>query len=320
MAISVTEYLGKRTDIDNPSIEVQSDHNNICPFNGKVCEKIIKDNKPVCSIRNFGRKRNISPAEYGEHPIWIVCENRLCSTRIKAADGSLVLTELQKNVLRQVANTVFSGPVDDSKLYIRSEVSVQVNENRRQDMHADFVMAYYPEGEYEGKKRLIVELQGGGETSNTGIMTEAVDNWEKNPSPTNAVLRSLISGVGTLQTNAWRRQQEQALVKSNVAQKTPNVDGFVLCMGDALFNYLEEKLKLSQLNCDAGEDWQVAVVTFKEDTDSPIVEGPIPLVVNRVIRISTYSRFVSAITDQGKSTPSAFTGEFISLADETRIF
>lgn len=320
MAISVTEYLGKRTDLDNAQIAPHSAENDICPFYGKRCEKIIKGLKPVCSIRNFGRKTELSQDEYNDYPIWIVCENRLCSTKTKNRNGTLSLTDYQKNILNQVANAVLGITVNPNDLYVKSEANVQVNEDRKQDMHADFVLTYCPNVEYTGKKKLIIEMQGGGETSNTGTLTKKVDDWEKSESPSNSVLRSLVSGVGILQTNAWRRQQEQALVKSNVAERTPNVDGFVLCIGDKLYDYLEPKLKLNNTNYEEGEDWKVTIVTFKENIQAPAVEGPLPLVVNRVIRYSTYNDFVSAITRQGKSSETAFEGKFISLTGIEREF
>lgn len=322
MGISVTEYLGHRTDNDANRIQAQSVQNKICPFNGLSCEKIVKGYKPVCSIRNYGRKRTIPHEQLGDYPFWIVCEHRLCSTSLKKNHGKPSLTIHQVERLLQIAKVVFSDAAAISNVFIRSEVSIKVNDERRQDMYADYVMTYVPDNPdtYEGKKKLIVEMQGGGETSNTGNMTRHVENWEHDAARTNEGLRSLITNVGILATNAWRRQQEQALVKSNVSEKTPNVDGFVLCMGSSLYNYLNTKLNLDGLSCRTGEDWKVAIISFKEDHTLPIVDGPIPLTVDKVIKISTYMNFISAITSQGKATPEAFRGAFLGLDNQLKTF
>ena len=322
MAIQVTEYLGHRTDCDDVVIQVQSARNKTCPFNGLPCEKIIKGNKPVCSVRNFGRKRTISQDQLDEYPFWIVCAHRLCSTSMKKVSGSPTLTEHQIARLLQIAKVVFDDSATTENVFVRSEVSINVNEERRQNMHADYAMTYLPTNPdtYEGKKKLIVEMQGGGETSSTGNMTHHVEEWEKLPTPTNESLRSLITRVGILATNAWRRQQEQALVKSNVAEKTPTVDGFVLCVGSYLYNYLNTKLDLDNLSCQPGEDWKVAIISFKEDHTLPVSDGPIPLTVDKVIKISTYNTFIGAITTQGKATPEAFKGEFLGLDNQRKVF
>lgn len=313
MGISVTEYLGQRTDIDAPVIAAATNQSK-CPFSGKVCEKIIKGYPPVCSIRNFGRKRTIPADQMQNHPIWIVCEHRLCSTKIRNANGDFSLTEYQKNMLLSLAHIVFENTAPETRILVKSEAKVKVNNNEKQNMSADYILCYEPEqAGYEGKKKLIVEMQGGGETSDTGNLTTHVRTWENNDGKTNNELRSLISNVGILQTNAWRRQQEQALVKSNVADKTVGVDGFVLCIGSCLYNYLNGKLGLNNLNGQEGSDWKVAIITYKEDLTAPIIPGPIPLVHENIILVPTYNDFVGAITRQGKSSPSAFLGKFVSL-------
>lgn len=321
MAISITEYLGHRTDNDVNLIQAQSDQNKTCPFNGLPCEKIVKGNKPVCSIRNYGREKIIPHEQLADYPFWIVCEHRLCSTSMKINHGNPSLTIHQVERLLQIAKAVFSDAATDSNIFVRSEVSIKVNDERRQDMHADYVMTYKPDDPtYEGKKRLIIEMQGGGETSNTGNMTRHVEKWEHDAAPTNEGLRSLIMNVGILATNAWRRQQEQALVKSNVSDKTEKVDGFVLCVGSYLYNYLNTKLNLDSLSCQPGGDWRVAIVSFKEDHTLPISDGPIPLTVDKVIKIPGYIDFIRAITSQGQNTPDAIRGEFVGLNNEIKPF
>ena len=66
MGVSVAEYLGQRTDIDNPTIlpvhvsTVKTERDALkhrgeipsCPFVcGNMCKKIASGNEPVCSVR-----------------------------------------------------------------------------------------------------------------------------------------------------------------------------------------------------------------------------------------------------------------------------
>ena len=52
MGVSVAEYFGQRTDVDNPVI-VPMTEEAVCPFSaGNVCKKLKSHNAPVCSVRN----------------------------------------------------------------------------------------------------------------------------------------------------------------------------------------------------------------------------------------------------------------------------
>ena len=50
MAVTIAEYLGQRVDVEAPIKPITSKATN-CPFMEKACEKLKKNNKPICSAR-----------------------------------------------------------------------------------------------------------------------------------------------------------------------------------------------------------------------------------------------------------------------------
>ena len=79
MGVSVAEYFGQRTDVDNPTIvpinipdrvngSIQwNDNCPKCPFSsGNQCKKLKSGNEPVCAVRK------------SDGTLWINCSERLC--------------------------------------------------------------------------------------------------------------------------------------------------------------------------------------------------------------------------------------------------
>jgi hypothetical protein len=167
---------------------------------------------------------------------------------------------------------------------------------------------------YSGPDRLILEMQGGGETTNTGHQTEHIKQWKKLAVPTNAVLRA-YTDASTLETNAWRRQQEQFIVKGNIAIKTWKGYGIAFCVGTLLYDYLANKLKDANLPDLHNFNWTLALIAFKEDTQqTPPKPGAIPLIVDQTRLLYTnYQTFVQALINQGKPSLDAFKGHFTTL-------
>lgn len=81
----------------------------------------------------------------------------------------------------------------------------------------DYVLDARPTS-YTGQSKVILEIQGGGETSSTGGMTRHVTNWTNENSPTNSILRQNLPKVGIIPNNAWKRQLEQIGRKYAVAK------------------------------------------------------------------------------------------------------
>ena len=91
MGVCTAEYLGQRTDIDSPNI-VPILHSALCPFSsGNSCMKTGSGKNPICGVRK----------EDGTY--WIVCENRLCTTK-----KDLPLCSHQQDILLDIARHIFS--------------------------------------------------------------------------------------------------------------------------------------------------------------------------------------------------------------------
>lgn len=310
MTVSIAEYLGQRVDINEPLIEPAA-RNDMCPFMDAPCKKLVPEKlqKPICSVRKDGE-------------LWIVCEHRLCATKKtkkvpaptprnpnRSRRISIDLTDYQKDRLFEIARMVYDADINRHEVLVKREINVPVG-NDAGNYRADYVMrrAGMAGGE-------VLEIQGGGETSNTGKITRHVDEWEANQNRTNTQLTQNIPGVGTIETNAWRRQQEQFLIKGNVATKSSANGRIIFCVGSLLYDYLILRIGPTAL----GEDlrnagWDLALIAFKEDTTLPICSGPIPLVIDEQKMFFTrYNSFVRALADQGESMPGLFDDDFEAL-------
>lgn len=308
MGVSVAEYYGQRTDVDNPIISpitippksgksyAWGDKCPTCPFSsGNLCKKLKSGYEPVCSVRK------------PDGTLWINCSERLCSTK-----KDLPLNEHQKDILLQIGRHIFSPDVTTSDICVKREERLSVIEGTK--YNADFIITVKGgSSNYSGPDRLILEMQGGGETSNTGNQTIHLQEWKRLSAYSNAFLRK-ENEVSTLETNAWRRQQEQFIVKGNIAMKTWKGYGIAFCVGTLLFDYLMNKLADANLPDLRSFNWTLALIAVKEDTSKPAVPGPIPLIVDETRLLYTnYQTFVQALINQGEPSTDAFKGEFISL-------
>ncbi len=306
---SIAEYLGQRTDIDTVQIQ-PARIGDLCPFmGGKACSKLTIRGKPFCAVRD----------SYGK--LWIACEHRLCSTSKTYQVGGrrlpLPLNDYQRDKLLNVAQTIFSPTVGLADVAFKREVSLRATVSV--DYKADYVMTIMNgTSPYPGPDRLVVEMQGGGETSNTKSLTNIVTEWEQNPNRTNQQLRRPVDKVGTLETNAWRRQQEQFIVKGNVAMLSWKGYGIAFCVGTLLYNYVMDKIRYpNELLPDLrNNNWTLALIEFCEDDSNPPQSGPIPLQIGRT-RFTNYQTFVQALINQGEPSLETFRGTFETLAGTT---
>ena len=313
MGTSVAEYLGQRTDVDFPTIAPivfpekiggkinWTDENPCptCPFsNGNSCKKLVSGNEPVCSVRK------------SDGTLWINCSERLCSTK-----KDLPLNAHQQNILLQVGHHIFSPETTSSDICVKREERLSVIEGTK--YNADYIITLRSgRSEFSGPDRLILEMQGGGETTNTGVQTTHIQTWKSLENPTNEILRQETL-ASTLETNAWRRQQEQFIVKGNIAMKTWKGYGIAFCVGTLLYDYLMNKLTSANLPDLKDYNWTLALITFKEDRSQPPTAGPIPLVVDENRQLYTnYQTFVQALINQGEPSLDAFRGRFVNLDNE----
>ena len=308
MGVSVAEYYGQRTDVDAPIIQpitiparvggsIPWGHNcPTCPFSaGNQCKKLKSGNEPVCAVRK------------SDGTLWLNCSERLCSTK-----KDLPLNDHQKKILFQVGQHIFSPTVNPDDICVKREERLSVIEGTK--YNADYIITLREgRSEFSGPDRLILEMQGGGETTNTGEQTRYIQSWKRMATFSNGYLRA-ENGAQTLETNAWRRQQEQFIVKGNIAMKTWKGYGIAFCVGTLLYDYLMNKLESANLPDLRQYNWTLALIAFKEDTSQAPVPGPIPLIVDEDRLLYTnYQTFVQALINQGEPSLDAFRGEFLSL-------
>jgi hypothetical protein len=298
MAVRIAEYFGQRTDVDFPIIKpIEEQHD--CPFAiGNICKKLKSGHPPVCSVRRQ------------DGTLWIVCSERLCSTK-----KNLTLNNHQVAILLDIGKHIYSDNITVADICVKREERLNVVENTK--YNADYIISL-KEGHtpYSGPDKLILEMQGGGETTNTGNITALVHTWENNPSRNNAMLRN-VADAGTLETNAWRRQQEQFIVKGNIAMKTWKGYGIAFCVGSILFDYLKNKLSSAKLPDLHDYNWTLALIGICENDTLPIIAGPIPIKVdNSRLLYTNYQTFVQALINQGEPSLDAFRGDFVNLENQ----
>lgn len=298
MGVSVAEYFGQRTDVDTPTIQPIVG-TGTCPFSsGNTCKKLKSGNPPVCSVRK------------PDGTMWIVCSDRLCNTK-----KDLPLCQHQQTILLDIARHLFDQAVTSDQVCVKREERLNVVEGTK--YNADYIISLESgRSDYSGPDRLVLEMQGGGETSNTGKITDIVKRWERALNRTNALLR-METEASTLETNAWRRQQEQFIVKGNIAMKTWKGYGIAFCVGTVLYDYLMNKLASANLPDLKNYNWTLAVIAIKEDISNPVVAGPIPIMVDESRMLFTnYQTFVQALINQGEPSLNAFRGEFTNLNNQ----
>jgi len=293
MPVCVAEYLGQRTDGDFkilPAVKPE-----MCPFMNAECTKLNQRNKPVCSVRK------------NDGSFWIVCRDRLCSTK-----KNIPLADYQKNILKSVAETIFPDTIKPENIIYRRETPINFSSSSKMRSMADYIMCLHdiPNGSsLKCPDKVVLEMQGGGETSNTGNLTKHVDEWERSGSFSSKILGQQVKGVNTLETNAWRRQQEQFLVKGNIALQSKG--GMVFCVGPLLFDLLLEKVKKATVSDLRTFGWSLALVSFKELQEYPSKPDSVKLIIDdKRLLFTSYHAFTRALTDQGEPSNTIFTGEF----------
>jgi hypothetical protein len=304
MTVSVCEYLGQRADQPaqiTPHQNIKETKPSIqCPFKVGRCDKLAKGLQPVCSVRKSASV------------LWITCEHRLCATtknqKMVSGDRCIgaPLVLHQKEILKQITHEVYGENQNLSHIGVKREAPIPVEGGN--SYHADYVMmdTTNPQG-----INFVLEMQGGGETTNTGALTRHIESWAASRTPTNGFLSTPITSVGTLETNAWRRQQEQFLIKGNVSTQTGG--RIVFAVGSLIYDYIHNRIERSNLRDLKGLGWTLALVSFKEDEQAS-QNAPVPLIIDpeRVL-YTNYNTFIRTLTDQGAPCPELFQGDFISI-------
>lgn len=313
MAVVVAEYLGQRTDTSRQIEPIrisktrgsEEKPTKQCPFKNSHCDKAKRGDKPVCSIRD---------SETGK--LWVVCEHRLCATNPKHSN----LNEHQVSILHSIAKLIFGSAIPTQDVLVKREVPIKVTEDS--DYSADYVMwRRNPQqtSPFNPDRAVVLEMQGGGETTNTGDLTTHIDNWELVGKANNGLLCQPVMKVAPLVTNAWRRQQEQFLVKGNVAMLTGG--RMVFCVGSMIYDYLTQRFREGILADLREANWTLALITFEEDTSNPsrpdCAPYSIPLRIDpRRTLFTNYASFVQVLANQASPSASLFIGEYMDLTNQ----
>jgi hypothetical protein len=162
---------------------------------------------------------------------------------------------------------------------------------------------------FPGRKNVILEVQGGGETSNTGTLSNHINSWLGQPNPTNDFLRAPMNKVGIIPNNAWKRQLEQIFRKFPIARRFEGA--FALAVGTILFDYITARIGEG---LDWSPRWDIAIIELREiESNTP---GAVPLEVGRVAFMQ-YEEFVNRVSEQEVPGNAAnpFVGEFTTLTN-----
>jgi len=299
MAEKVGEYLGVDIKLHSPkSFDSDSKGEAACPFRSTPCIKLKKGQAPVCSVR--------SPRD---DSMWIVCEHRLCSSTPKDA----ALTEYQIEILHMIADTIAPNWRKYSRVAVQREGTVRrrPGQNSSDDSSADYFMVFLEKDSDEMHPRfkpVILEMQGGGETSNTKAMSDHVKRWEKDSS----LALSDPMPISSIETNAWRRQQEQFLIKGSVATRSNGKLVFVV--GGRLFDKLMSNLTSIPTAIEVDGGWTLAVLGVVESTTGVTTGTSTPIGIDPArILFTDYGAFARSLTDQGQYDPELFIGNYVTF-------
>lgn len=307
MAEMVAEYLGVDPRLRTPIPIVSLDKPIVaCPFRDGICTKASKGLAPICSVR-----------QPKTDSLWIVCEHRLCASTPK----NQPLTPYQGEILVRIADVVAPGWQEEANLVFQREGKVRrrAGGSSSDDSSADYLMVFLDADSgkiHDRFKPIILEMQGGGETSNTGAMTKHVQAWE-NAGSADAELLMKSMPISSIETNAWRRQQEQFLIKGSVATRSNGKLVFVV--GSRLYDKLLGNLTSPPTSIGVDGGWTLAILGVVEDENGAGLEHSVRLGIDKERTLFTdYGSFARALTDQGQFDPHLFHGVFQSL-DGTEI-
>lgn len=290
MPLSIAEYLGQRTDLEAPDILSSALDGNLvptCPFSGVACKKLHANPPmhPVCSVRVYDQKHDGKP--------FIVCTDRLLPAKART------LAPTQIAALASVAKVLFPHASTADIGYDR-QVGMRVGNAR---LVLDYILHIRPEAQYtHGPAKVILEVQGGGETSSTGTITRYVTAWADQEEPTNEFLaqklttqyirtvtgQQKVNVPGIIPNNAWKRQLDQIIKKAILAQRFGGA--FALIMGEVFYDYVINTIPAG------GEffsTWEVALLGIAETPSTQ----PGPMLIDCVAstRFMTFAAFIAAL-------------------------
>lgn len=289
MASEVFEYLGRYVVENGPQI-TPALKGALCPFSGNECSKVNRKNQqhPVCTIKSNDKS-------------WIVCKDRLCAT------SGAVINSYQKIILLQIGRVAAQSQINPEEIIFSRERPIKVPNAAA--YRADYIMVIRPNTPRALK--LVIEMQGGGETSNTGDITKIVTDWvELGGERRNYHLLKASNKASPIPANAWRRQQEQFMVKGRVAVRSGG--RLVFCIGELLFDYLQSKIANSPPIDLSRGNWTLCLICIK--TNPTEAGSPLSVSIDNSRTLFTdYDAFVRTITSVGGVDEDLFKPPFETL-------
>lgn len=288
MAVKVAEYAGINIASSLPEPYQEGDPVPICPFNGEDCHKIRRNEKPVCSI-------------WWNDRYWISCEHRLLSPK-----QSVPITHDHVSTrIAEVARLLWGDDIPLDQLAIARQLPILMSK-------ADFVFAVNPGWKVIALPlRYCMEVQGGGITQNTGVITRHLRRWESNPEEVDPSAE--LQGVRPDDLGVWKRLLEQLFTKGLASTKARQGIGCIV--GDTLFEQIEGRIGWSDLESpeDGFVDFVVIPYKVKDASADPIEIEPDE---ERIIR-TTFDAFVEQLGQAGTSAD--FSGDYVTLeGDDVR--
>lgn len=255
MPVQVAEYLGQR--VDGPEAVPPHNLDDNCPFTNDHCIKIKRKrgiNFPICSVlTNAG--------------LYIVCPNRIFPTNKKnfRASHRGMLYLLAQRLLPGVSQASFRFK---RKVVIRLNLAIdpETGEESFDKVELDYVLRNLTPtlGFHD---RVILEVQGGGETGNTGVLSEHVEGWLADEVRTNERLFQRIGQVSTIENNAWKRQLEQLIRKTKIAESFGG--SVAMAVGSPVYKYFRRFLRGGHQTLEDCPTWSVALIEMHDTWSRP---------------------------------------------------
>lgn len=314
MPLSVAEYLGQRIDIDVSDIIPSQLGGTLiptCPFSGLACRKLSANppQHPVCSVRVHDKNNN--------GKIWIVCSDRLIPAKAQGLSPSHIAA------LASITQVVFPG-ANTGDIGYKRQTGITVGKSR---LVLDYVLQVRPSVNYTiGPTKVILEVQGGGETNSTGSISRHVTDWAARDDSNNSFLaqrlnteylrestgQQKVNAPGIIPNNAWKRQLDQVIKKATLTMHFGGA--FALVMGEVLYDYVQNSVSAGTSYFPG---WQIAFLGVSERISTN--SGSIP--IDRVSKASfmTYTDFIAALQNFNipQEVADPFAGHFTTLRNNT---
>jgi len=166
-----------------------------------------------------------------------------------------------RSQLFHIAQELFPGcSHQDIKFALQQSIKIGQNEEGKVDrVRTDFSLRV-TDPAYGFTSRAILEVQAGGETSSTNIITQNVKRWREQRHPLNAQLATPLQGPGLIPNNAWKRTLEQIIRKAPLAMKFGG--GLAIALGTVNYDYFSRFIRNGR---PIFSDWHVALVEMQDN-------------------------------------------------------